>query len=952
MTATKTISSGPTSLLTGSLTTWTQRITVTNTGRDIARSVVASDVFGIDQLSSVSNITASSGSATLNAANKTLTWNIGNLTAGQSVTLTYTVVGTFSTAGTRRLNTVTVSGTDNFTGSQLTPVTAANDLTVAAAAAITGKVTSGQTGLPLSGVTVELRNQSNVLISTTNAEGNYSFTQLSAGTYNLNFVASSFITATRTTTITAGQTQVLNVTLQPQPGSVTGTVLSQDGTPLNGATIKLIDQFNTVITTVTTNAQGQYTISSVTPGQYSITVSASNFQSQSRGVTINSGQTTVSNFTLIPSPGTVTGTITGSAGTPIEVAVIEVLDSGSNVIASTTSNAQGQYTINQLAPGTFRLRATAQNFQTSLLGFTIQAGQTTNQNIVLQPSPGTLTGTLTDAQTGNPLIGASVNVVNQANVTIATAITNAQGQYTIANLAPGTYTVTFGQQGYASQTVGTVIKANTTTTLSTALNQNVGVIAGTVTNNQGTPLIGTVINVFLNNNLVASVNTNETGTYTIPNLAPGNYTVNALAQNFQSQVKGAQVSAFQTTTVNFALIPDPGVLTGTIIDTNGNTVSGTIINVRTNAGGAVIGNAVSDQSGLYTVPNLAPGNYIVTATAPNLQTASQGTTIPSNQTTTLNFTLAFSPVTITGIILNQQTGESIAGAQIQVRILDANGAVVANVLANQQGIFEVPQLAPGTYTIFATAPNFQTNFASVNVPPGSQPNIQISLVPSPGYIVGQVVNTITGDPIGGATISVVNQNNIQLKTVLTDSQGNYTIEGLPPGSYNLVVSATDFQSNVTGAIVLANSTTTANIALSLSPGAIIGNISPNQSNTVVELYTTNNIFIQSTVADNNGNYQFLNLTPGNYIVKAQSPNFITQSTGAVVSPNVSTTVNLTLPPNPASIEGVVLDANERPISNAIVQVLDANDTIIGTAGTDSNGNYSIGNLPLVLLLLW
>ncbi|MEI2325688.1 carboxypeptidase regulatory-like domain-containing protein [Priestia megaterium] len=947
LTATKTITSGPTSLLTGSLTTWTQRITVTNTGRDIARSVVASDVFGIDQLSSVSNITVSSGSATLNAANKTLTWNIGNLTAGQSVTLTYTVIGTFSAAGTRRLNTVTVSGTDNFTGSQLTPVTAANDVTVAAAAAITGRVTSGRTGLPLSGVTVELRNQSNVLISTTttNTEGNYSFTQLAAGTYNLNFAASSFITATRTTTLTDGQTQVLNVILQPQPGNVTGTVLSQDGTPVNGATIRLIDQFNTVITTVTTNAQGQYTISNVTPGQYSLTVSASNFQSQSRGVTINAGQTTVSNFTLIPSPGTVTGTITGSAGTPIEGAVIEVLDSGSNVIASTTSNAQGQYTINQLAPGTFRLRATAQNFQTSLLGFSIQAGQTTTQNIVLQPSPGILTGTLTDAQTGPPLIGGSVNVVNQAGVTIATATTNAQGQYTIANLAPGNYTVTFGQQGYASQTVGTVIRANTTTTLSTALNQNVGVIAGTVTNNQGTPLIGTVINVFLNNNLVASVNTNETGTYTIPNLAPGNYTVNALAQNFQSQVKGAQVSAFQTTTVNFALIPDPGVLTGTIIDTNGNTVSGTIINVRTNAGGAVIGNAVSDQSGLYTVPNLAPGNYIVTATAPNLQTASQGTTIPSNQTTTLNFTLAFSPVTITGIILNQQTGESIAGAQIQVRILDANGAVVANVLANQQGIFEVPQLAPGTYTIFATAPNFQTNFASVNVPPGSQPNIQISLVPSPGYIVGQVVNTITGDPIGGATISVVNQNNIQLKTVLTDSQGNYTIEGLPPGSYNLVVSATDFQSNVTGAIVLANSTTTANIALSLSPGAIIGNISPNQSNTVVELYTTNNIFIQSTVADNNGNYQFLNLAPGNYIVKAQSPNFITQSTGAVVSPNVSTTVNLTLPPNPASIEGVVLDANERPISNAIVQVLDANDTIIGTAGTDSNGNYSIGNLP-------
>jgi len=258
------------------------------------------------------------------------------------------------------------------------------------------------------------------------------------------------------------------------------------------------------------------------------------------------------------------------------------------------------------------------------------------------------------------------------------------------------------------------------------------------------------------------VNTNETGTYTIPNLAPGNYTVTALSQKFQSQVNGAQVSAFQTTTVNFALSPEPGILTGTIIDTNGDTVSGAVINVRTN-GGSVIGIGVSDQNGLYTVTNLAPGGYIVTATAPNLQTASQGATIQSNQTATLNFTLAFSPVTITGTILNQQTGETIAGAQIQVRVLDANGAVVANVLANEQGVFEVSQLAPSTYTIFATAPNFQINFASVNVPPGSHPNIQISIIPSPGYITGQVVNTITGDPIGSAAISVVNQNNVNYR---------------------------------------------------------------------------------------------------------------------------------------------------------------------------------------------
>lgn len=103
--------------------------------KDLARGVVTSDILSIDQLSSVSNITDSSDSATFNTTHQTLSWNIENLAVGQSATLTYTAVGTFTSAGTRGLNTDTVSGIDNFTGSQLTSVTAFN-------ATITEKVNS------------------------------------------------------------------------------------------------------------------------------------------------------------------------------------------------------------------------------------------------------------------------------------------------------------------------------------------------------------------------------------------------------------------------------------------------------------------------------------------------------------------------------------------------------------------------------------------------------------------------------------------------------------------------------------------------------------------------------------------------------------------------------------------------------------------------------------------
>lgn len=943
--ASKVITFGPASVVTGSIATWNQTVTVTNTGRALARSVTVADVFNIDQLSSVTNIAASAGSAVFNSSNRTLSWNIGNLAAGQSVTLTYSVTGTFTSAGTRRLNTVTASGIDDQTGAQLTNAVAFNDITVTAAASITGQVTSGQTGLPLTNVTVQLRNSNNVLVgtATTNAQGNYSFTQLSPGTYSLTFIQAGFTTLTQSATVAAGQTQVVNVILQPVPGTLTGTVTAQGGAPIAGATVRLTDQFNAVIATVTTNASGQYTVTGITPGQYTLSASAPNFQSQTRGTSIVSGQTTTENFTLAPSPGTVTGTVTVNGGTPVQGALVEVLDAANNVIAQTVTNASGQYTVSQLSPGTYQLRVTAANFQTGLLGFTVAAGQTSTQNVVLQPSPGTLSGTVTDAANGAVLSGTSVTVVNQSGATVASVLTNAQGQYTVSNLAPGTYSVTFGNSGYASQTIGAVIQPNATTTLNASLSRIVGAISGTVTDNQGGAISNATVNVFLNNSLIASVNTNGNGTYTIPNLAPGNYTVSASGQNFQTGVQGVQVIGFQTSLVNFSLSPNPGSLTGAVTANGGTPVPGAVINVKTSASGAVVATTVTDQNGIYLVSNLAPGTYFVSAAAQDFQIQTQGAAIQSNQTTALNFTLSPNPVTIMGTVTNQQTGQPISGAQIEVRILDANGAVVATLFTDLQGMFQVQQLAPGTYTVVAGASGFQTDISSVSIPPGGQANLTIALAPNPGFITGTVSSG--GNPVAGASVSVVDQNNVQISAVITDSQGNYTASGLPPGNYNVVVNAQGFQSSIAGAVVTADATAVVNVSLTPNPGSITGTITPVIQNTIVQLYTGQGVFIQSTLADNSGSYQFLNLAPGNYIVTASAPDYTTESAGAVVVSNAATSVNITINPNPASISGTVLDPIGTPVSNAVVRVVDANETLLGLAGTDANGSYTIGNLP-------
>ncbi|MBX4341263.1 hypothetical protein K4G93_24355, partial [Mycobacterium tuberculosis] len=82
---------------------------------------------------------------------------------------------------------------------------------------------------------------------------------------------------------------------------------------------------------------------------------------------------------------------------------------------------------------------------------------------------------------------------------------------------------------------------------------------------------------------------------------PGNYTVSASGQNFQTQVQGVQVIDFQTSPANFSLSPDPGSLTGTVTTNGGTPVPGSVVNVRTAIGGAVVATVVTDQNGTYLV---------------------------------------------------------------------------------------------------------------------------------------------------------------------------------------------------------------------------------------------------------------------------------------------------------------------------------------------------------------
>jgi|GEM_PF-3556055 len=249
------------------------------------------------------------------------------------------------------------------------------------------------------------------------------------------------------------------ITQIPYPtGTLTGIVTNQyTSEPIADVTITATSAGNTF--TTMTNSAGLYTIG-LPAGTYSVTASKNCFISQTvNNVVITASGTTFQNFELVPDPyGTITGTVTdATSGQP--VANVNVVTNPGGYTATTTT--AGVYTMNNVPEGVYELTFTKTGYNTlTIPNVTVVCGQTTTQNAQMTQTTGTITGTVTDMVSGNPIVGASVQAGSAPAV-----LTNASGVYTIT-IAPGTYTVTATATGYVSaSTPGVVVTAGQTTTV-------------------------------------------------------------------------------------------------------------------------------------------------------------------------------------------------------------------------------------------------------------------------------------------------------------------------------------------------------------------------------------------------------------------------------------------------------------------------------------------------------
>ena len=512
---------------------------------------------------------------------------------------------------------------------------------------ISGRVTDETTGLPLPMTHVWAYSDSVHCCggeAWTDTAGYYLIQHLVAAQYVVRVHKNGYLDEVypESVIVVAGQnTPNIDFALTPVGGGGTGSISGRvtdevTGLPIIGAEIRLSRMCQDVWYTDTA---GYYMCVNVPAGFYLVHAHARGYYPETYpdSVQVMEGQNTPNiDFALTPM-GAGTGSISGrvtDAETSLPIPMAHVWAHSDTVHCcggEAWSDTAGYYLIQNLYAGQYIVGVHKNGYRDEVYpeSVTVVEGQNTpNIDFALTPmgEPGSISGTVIDSMTGEPIRCAHVSAYGQFGH--GNAHTDSLGHYTISGLYPGSYFVTAWAMHYYPQeypdTVNVIEGQNTPNidfTLVPYGSPAPGVIAGQVLDDSTLAPItfAIVFAVSMNGHWGFDI-TDSTGAYEIHGLQTDDYYVHACAPGYIGEFYDGVYSWEEATLVtpdayniNFSLgtCGQEGGSIGGMISSNGSPLEGAY--VYASESGEVKGFARSSTDGGYVISGLLPGTYTVTA---------------------------------------------------------------------------------------------------------------------------------------------------------------------------------------------------------------------------------------------------------------------------------------------------------------------------------------------------
>ena len=145
------------------------------------------------------------------------------------------------------------------------------------------------------------------------------------------------------------------------------------------------------------------------------------------------------------------GTVTNEQGDPLNATI--TIDGHDQYNSHVVTNPNTGLYVRMIEPGTYSVMYSAEGYISQVHSLTVSnyTSFVPKDVVLVQAAQTSLAGVVTDSETGNPINGVKVELLNSS--TISPVYTNASGEYSFGSIPENTYQVKASMQGYLSQTV-------------------------------------------------------------------------------------------------------------------------------------------------------------------------------------------------------------------------------------------------------------------------------------------------------------------------------------------------------------------------------------------------------------------------------------------------------------------------------------------------------------------
>lgn len=600
--------------------------------------------------------------------------------------------------------------------------------------------------------------------------------------------------------------------------ALSGDVSDADGAAIEGARVcataqsaDLPSELSRVPRCATTSAGGRFAIGELLAGFWRLDASARGRRpvrwrdaGGRTSIRLDAGETKDDVEIVLAAGGVeITGVVKDATGGFVGGATVVASggwwDAGAR--AEATCDDRGEFRVT-VAEGTVSVRAEAHGYAPG-----VATGSAPGAPIeVLLTPESVIAGVVVRAEDGKPVPGARVSAGDvEGRRSLAVAFSDAEGRFRLARLEPGRYKPEAEAPGLYGQAAESVLLGVAETREDVVLPvHEARIVAGRIVTETEEPCREGSVRIAAAGRPGMSAAVEKDGGVAFRAVLPGTWKVSVTCTGFLAEETYPELVVGEADVDGLSWTVRKGLaIRGTVEDERGEPIAEADVDARVGRGfeSRQRGQGRSDAGGKFTIEGIAPGEYVVSASAAGFASRSADSpTVPLADRDAGDVRLRLSRGgRLEGEVVDSN-GSPVSGAEVGAAAEEESGWV-APVASGADGRFAFPALAAGAYTLGArraTGSRFlqeseMTTAATVLA--GATVQVRLVVPGAQDEIRGQVVDA-SGSPIADAFVDSERERDDrkardQLRwrwrrtPALTDHDGRFVLSNLEAGVHTV-----------------------------------------------------------------------------------------------------------------------------------------------------------------------